>query len=70
MESNNNRAATMSSCRARALKRLTDNHREEFLALVAQEYDAAGLVVRTRVTTAAAKIAKLQAKISELEQQL
>lgn len=70
MGSTNARAATMSSCRARALKRLTDNHREEFLALVGQEYDAAGLIVRTRVTTAAAKIAKLQAKIAELEQSL
>ena len=70
MESTNARAATMSSCRARALKRLTDSHRDEFLALVAEEYEAAGLTVQTRVTTAAAKIAKLQEKIAELEKSL
>lgn len=65
-----NRTAIMSGCRARALKQLTDSHRDEFLALVAAEYDAAGLIVRTRVTSAAAKIAKLQEKIAELEKSL
>ena len=65
-----NRTAIMSGCRARALKQLTESHRDEFLALVAAEYEAAGLVVRTRVTTAAAKIAKLQEKIAELEKSL
>ena len=70
MESTNARAATMAGCRARALKQLTNNHRDEFLALVGEEYEAAGLIVRTRVTTAAAKIAKLQEKIAELEKSL
>ncbi len=65
-----NRTAIMSGCRARALKQLTESHRDEFLVLVAAEYEAAGLVVRTRVTTAAAKIAKLQEKIAELEKSL
>lgn len=65
-----NRTAIMSGCRARALRTLTENHKDEFLALVAAEYDAAGLVVRTRVTGTAAKIAKLQEQIAKLEQTL
>lgn len=64
------RTTVMAGCRARALRTLTDNHREEFLALVAVEYDAAGLVVRTRTTGTAAKIAKLQEQIAKLEQTL
>lgn len=66
----NPRAALMATCRAKALRTLTINHKEEFTSLLAAEYDAAGLVVRTRVTGKAAKIARLQQQIEELEQSL
>lgn len=65
--SSNERTALIGACRHRALQKLTFAHPEEFKALVNIEYDAAGLEVRTRVTGKAAKIARLQAQLAELE---
>ena len=68
--SSTNRTAMLSACRHRALQKLTTMHPEEFKLLVADEYAAAGLEVRTRVTGKAAKIARLQAQLEELEASL